>query len=87
MTEELTKTEARQGDRRRMNMTCFCVGIAARVHPARHSLPDLGLTKSRSQDDSGSQRAGCADRAARARLFGLSCLEEGPRPTARGKGA
>ncbi len=27
MTEELTKTEARQGDRRRMNKTVMLVGI------------------------------------------------------------
>jgi hypothetical protein len=31
MTEELTKTEARQGDRRRMNMTALIAGTAAIV--------------------------------------------------------
>jgi hypothetical protein len=31
MTEELTKTEARQGDRRRMNMTVLIAGTAAIV--------------------------------------------------------
>jgi hypothetical protein len=31
MTEELTKTEARQGDRRRTNMTALILGIAAAV--------------------------------------------------------
>jgi hypothetical protein len=31
MAEELTKTEARQGDRRRTNMTALVIGILAAV--------------------------------------------------------
>jgi len=31
MTDELTKTEARQGDRRRTNLTALFVGIALAV--------------------------------------------------------